>query len=615
MLRSAIRISIFGGLLLISSASFAAESHAKGGVVFLNNVPVLELRSASRDRNSAQAAEVANTLRMVDDDAEVITRAAGTAAKIVVGSRAILVVTPEESASHGTNVSRLADSWASTIRDALALPPLKFSVDFLRVPLGTTKNLSIVGRLAASSVLSSTNEAVARVSQTETGFEVRCLGVGDAQVRAVSGNSQRTLNVIVRPYAGAFPQDFVAEVTGDPAAASTVSGAVQGCVKTRLISLPTATCSFQSPQSGALGAGASRSYTVWVHLRAPEAFDSFGNVTVTVRNIGVANAPDSSLWYSNTPEAVRQVGPLFSASLKRGLPVRFLYHHIDMATQPLILRVEAINDSDQPAKISIVPGDSKPDVNPVRAGLTAAREYLKAWKSDSGEVLSIPPHSTLPISIRRISPKETVSGLCGLRLLEGPDELQVRADALPAFELSGSWYDASLSSTPWRETGAHPINDYDRAVTEPSQHIYPNPYMDERMDYSVGGRYGFLLVGQKPISGEDHTNNLDGNFGVIYKIKATLSNPTQVPTDVDLVFEASAGYMGGLFLVDGSLIQTPLLGPKSVARLERYHLGAGSTRTVEIVTLPVSGGSYPATLSLRPVEVLASAHHVGRGTP
>ncbi len=92
------------------------------------------------------------------------------------------------------------------------------------------------------------------------------------------------------------------------------------------------------------------------------------------------------------------------------------------------------------------------------------------------------------------------------------------------------------------------------------------------MDYTVGRRYGFLLLGQKPISGEDHTNNLDGNFGVFSQIKAKIQNPTSTSTDVDLMFEASAGYMGGIFIIDGKLVQTRLLNPKSSIRLARFHI-------------------------------------------
>jgi hypothetical protein len=325
-----------------------------------------------------------------------------------------------------------------------------------------------------------------------------------------------------------------------------------------------------------------------------------GEVTVTVKNIEVAEKDDAAHWYSNAPESILQLGSLFSSTLKMGVPIRFLYHHQDATSQPIILRVEGINDSDEVARVLITPGDSKPDKNPVRAGMTAARQYMNYLSTRSGEVVIVPPHTTFPISVRRLSPGETCSGLCNLRLLSGPSELQVRTDALPPFEFVGSWVDASLSSSPWREVGTHPINDYDRASYEPSQHVYPQPYKDERFQYRVGERFGFLTIGQKPLSGEDHTTNLDGNFGVIYRIHASIENPTETATDVDLVFEANAGYTGGLFLIDGALVQTALLSPKGVTKLARFHLPRGGKRFIDIVTIPLSGGSYPATLFLRP---------------
>ena len=593
-------LQAIAGLLVLSSASFAAEAHVKDNVVYVNNVPILEWKSGSDP--SRIASDIAKNLRTLDEESVVKVRSVGEDAKVFAGQIQAVMVSSQEARSHQTTAPMLAEKWASKLRDALALPPLKFSEEFLREPLGTTKHVGLVGSLAFHAEVSCSSDSVAKVARTESGFDIQFVGNGDTRVTAISGNAQRTLNVAVRPYAGTFPQEFMTEVVGSPAAKSTVSGAVEACLRTRVVSLPTATCSFIPVSGDALAVGATKTYAVRLRLKAPDAFDAVGNVSVTVRNLALTNTPDSALWYSNAPEAVRQVGPLFSSTLKSKLPVRFLYHHINIATQPMLLRVEAINDSDVVAKVLITPGDSKPDKNPVRAGMTAARQFLELFRTSSGEVVSLPPHTTFPISIRRISPKETVSGLCTLQLIDGPADVQVRADALPPFELRGAWYDASLSSTPWREAGTHPVNEYDRGPSEPSTHVYPNPYKDEHLDYRVGGRYGFLLLGQKPISGEDHMNNLDGNFGVIYRISVSITNPTAEPTDVDLAFEASAGYMGGLFLLDQKLVQTPLLGPKQESRLGRFHLASGASKHFEILTLPVSGGSYPATLFLRPAE-------------
>ena len=179
--------------------------------------------------------------------------------------------------------------------------------------------------------------------------------------------------------------------------------------------------------------------------------------------------------------------------------------------------------------------------------------------------------------------------------------MQIRTDAWPQFPVDARWEAALFSPTPWREVGSNPVNDYDTAPYEPSQHVYPDPYRDESLDYVVGGRFAELRIGQRPIASQNAQQRLDGNFGVLYRIHVTLSNPTKNPTDVDLRFEASAGYAAGLFLVNGSFKTTSLLQPKQQASIGRFHLAPGEKRTVAITTLPLSGGSYPATLSLRPV--------------
>jgi hypothetical protein len=328
-------------------------------------------------------------------------------------------------------------------------------------------------------------------------------------------------------------------------------------------------------------------------------------VNVLVRNLGIVARKDAELWYSNDPENVKQAGPLFSSELRANTPIRLLYHHINASTSPLFIRVQVVNDSDEEAQIALMPGDCNPDKNPVRAGLKAALQYFQAWTTASGEVVTIPPRSTIPLSLRRLGVGDTMSGLCGLRLISGPRTVLLRTDAWPPFRLEPSWAPALVSSAPWREVGAHPINDFDRAPFQPSLHVYPNPYRVEEVQYTVGGRYGFVRIGQKPIARQDRTSQLDGNFGVIYNIRASVDNRTTQSTEVEVVFESSAGYSGGIFYVDGQVVETPLMQPKAESRIARFRIEPGATRRFEIVTLPLSGSSYPSTITIRPIQELS----------
>ena len=96
------------------------------------------------------------------------------------------------------------------------------------------------------------------------------------------------------------------------------------------------------------------------------------------------------------------------------------------------------------------------------------------------------------------------------------------------------------------------------------------------MDYQVGGRYGFVRLGQRPIQRQDSGGGLDGNFGVLYTIKTKLENPTATAQDVEVVFEASAGYASGLFVVNGKTVTIPQLSPKTEGQVMQGPAGAGA---------------------------------------
>ncbi len=554
-------------------------------------------RTASTE---SRAKQIAQSLRSASSDDTVDVVSVGKNAVIRVGTILAIPVTPAEAASHKTNLDHLANLWANSIRDALNLPTLKFPEDSFRLPIGTQRSVSLVGSLALNAQIRSSSESIVKIKRTESGLELNCLGVGDAQIVAESGNAIRKLDISVRDYAAQLPQTLNVEVDGEPANGSLVSQAVEGAIRTKLAKIPGAKARFGTVSADALGPGRTREYSVWTRVSASGSYDSAGNVKVVVHNIHRDRKPDDLLWYSNSPESVTQMGSLFAQFMKQGESVRFLYHHINASSQPFIFRVEVINDTDEAAKILVRCADSKPDRNPVKAGAEVANQFFKYNATRSGEVVEIPPRSTLPISFRRMLPKDTASGLCGLELLDGPSQLQVRADALPPFELNEEWHNATYTSFPWHEAGTHPLNDYDRTSYELSDDIYPIPYQEERLTYDVGGRFGIVMIGQKPISGKNHTNNLDGNYGVLYTIKAVLRNPTSVPANIDVMFQSTSGYTAGVFLIDGVYVQTPFLGPKASCPISHYHLAPGESRVVEIQTIPVSGGAYPATLTIRP---------------
>lgn len=596
------------GLLLASffalgASVFAGPYRNVGSVLYVNEVPVLRISvSAGGFTPDIRCTLAVDALERTGGKGLVTVKKSGEdEMRILVGDEQIVTVTKEDARRNRTDVMSLAGSWCKRIREALDLPALQPSRHQLDVPVGAVRNISIVGSKVEDMTIDASAVPFATVKRTAEGLQFRAMSPGVGRIRLRSGGDSEGIDVIVRPWAANFPQKLDAEVIGVPAAGSTVGGAIATVLKTQLKGVAGAVFSYKVPNTSSLATGQSRTYTINVRAEGRNAVNSYGPVTVVVKNVPLARRQDAELWYSNNPEVVRGSMPLFSATLRPDVPARLLYHHVNAATQPMYIRVQAVNPSDDPARIVVIPGDSKPDLDPVRAGMAAASQYFRAWTTGSGELITIPPHSTLPISLRRLSPGETSSGLCGLRLMPGSPELLVRTDSWPPFDLAPEWRAAIASSTPWREVGCPPINDFDRAPYEISDRIFPNPNKTETMKYEVGGRYGMLKIGQRAIVRPESGSRLDGNFGVIYSIKAAMQNPTHQPTDVEVVFEASAGYTGGLFMVNGSLLQTPPIAPKMEKQIARYHLDPGATRYLDITTLPLSGSSYPATLTIRPL--------------
>lgn len=596
------------GLAALGSAQ-AGPIRPQGATVFVNEVPVLAFKTPyfglSPEARAALMAE-----RLQSSAGGLAVQGSGEVRKLTRGGVILTVVTKEEAVANATSVPSLATSWARSVKDALSLPPIKLTESSLKLAEGDSKVLKVVGSQVYQAGITSSNFKVATPQRTADGVAIKAGSSGTATITFAAQGVSETLNVEVWPYAASLPQTVNASVTGMPASDATVRGAVEGAIRTQLKTIQGSNVTFQLKDLTGLEPGSSQTFDVKVKIDAPRSFPREGIARVNVRNLPIAKRPESELWYCNDPESLKKPGPLFSAPLLQETPIRLLYHHVNDSQYPLLGRIQLVNNSDTTAaRVLVVPGDSKPDKNPVLAGLIAADQFVRNWVNNSGEVVTIPPGCSMPISLRRLSPGDTMSGLCSLRLLTGsPDSILVRADAISPFEADSRWEAAIASPTPWRFVGSPKISFYDQNPTVTSTHIYPNPFKQEDVNYQVGGRYGFARIGQKPISSSDQARALEGNFGVVYTIKANMTNPTDTPADVEVIFEASAGYAGALFVVNGQVRKTQPLPPKAEAQLALVRLEPGASKSLTLVTIPHSGGSYPATVTIRPVQDVATKY-------
>ena len=597
-MRSFRTVAALASLFLASAFACATEATSKGSELWVNGVRVARFVVPVGDVSPANRAGLAASRLSTAESAS------SQGAYVLVDGSPVYAVAEGDARAAKSTPAALAAVWAKSLNAALHLVPLKVEDEFVRLPVGGVRALRLSGHEARAASLLSDDARVAAVVKTANGLSIKAVGLGRATITVQGATAMDTIDVQVKPRAAVLPRGLEVEVTGAPSMGSTVMGAIEGTLRNSLTGLPGVKWKLGPIRSNSLESGRSVEVPVRVTAEAPDAFPATGVVSVRVKNVPLPRIQDESLWYSNDPETVRAPGHLFASTVKKGAAARLLYHHMNGTMNTMFLRVQAVNEGDVPARVALTPGDSAPNRNPVTAGLEAGSQYVKGFVTGSAEILTIPPHGSMPICLRRLGQNETGSGLCSIRLLDGPDSLLVRTDAFPPFALDERWTAALFSSTPWREVGSSRMTDYDRAPMEASLHIYPVPYKTESVDYQVGGRFGFVRLGQRPIQRQDSGGGLDGNFGVLYTIKARLENPTATAQDVEIMFEASAGYASGLFVVNGKTVTIPQLSPKTEGQVMRLRLAPGQVQSFDILTLPLSGSAYPATLTIRPVDAL-----------
>lgn len=587
-------------LILACSHCFATSSRAKGGKVYLNEMLVLSLHSGKTADIANRARAVAQRLENLDSNTLLSVETEGKTARIVSGAGILLTVTPTEAAAQRQDPEVLANTWAKNIAKALSLLPLQLEGTSVKLPPGGRLSLKVLGPDFAGASITASDPDIVAVGKDVGILYLRGVRLGKAVVTITGATDTKTVDVDILPAAAAFPQTIEAQVTGDPTTADTLEGVIDGALRTKLQTRPGTEISYTVPKVKSLSMEDSVSVPIKVRATAPDAFAAEGEVTVVCRNVPIAYQSESELWYCNDPENIRKPQLLFANYLRGNTPVRLLYHHINESYSGLYLHVHASNESDAPIRVLIIPGESRPDKNPVLAGIVAGAEFLTNWVHYSGEIVTVPPHTDLPIALRRMSPGETASGLCYLKILgSGQSSLLLRADAKTADEVAVSGLNPTDNETPWRQQGFPKLRQDDIRRVVLSEHVYPKPFKEQEVNYRVGGKYGFVRIGQKPIQ-RSNGGTLDGNFGVIYTVKVNVDNPTDVASNVEVVFESSAGYTGALFIVDGRVIRTPLLQPKDERRIAQLRIPPGGHEEMTFMTMPLSGGSYPATITIRP---------------
>ncbi|MBX3114327.1 MAG: hypothetical protein KF836_07145 [Fimbriimonadaceae bacterium] len=577
-----------------------ADILTDSATLVINGVQVFTLKTSAGGLAPTERANVISKALWDFRRGQTVSVVADPGLRVALQGKTVVTITVAEAKAQGVTPDELAESWARAINKALYVPPLVLQTENINLVVGKSQEIKILGSMARTASILVEPSGALEIKRNGYRLSVKAMSVGEGQLIIKSGDLEKAVPFSVMAVAANLPQNVVTDVTGSPASKELVLDAIRGAVSTMVEAQPGARISFDVPPIDALTPGSTRVYQVAAKVEAPGFYPSNGTINVTVRNLGGGRVFEDFLWYSNEPENVRATGQLYYGRLQTDSAARLLWHHCNKSSAPLVVQYVLANRSAEPARVWLITGDSEPNPDPTKAGFNAGNEFFSAWLKHQGTVVTIPPRSVVPIVLRRMANEETVSGLATLRLLPGgSDDVVMVANAIYPPELPVEWSGADPQRKPWLVQRAMQIERFTLPLNGQQKLVFSKPLRQVRFDYEVGGKLGFVRIGQESIASAIGGNPLSGNFGVQYFIEGKIANNTNRTQIVEVMFEASAGYSGALFSVNGGTLFGKMLQSKQEISLYEKRLAPGESQDVRIETIPLSGAHYPATITVR----------------
>jgi hypothetical protein len=293
----------------------------------------------------------------------------------------------------------------------------------------------------------------------------------------------------------------------------------------------------------------------------------------------------SLLLVSNRPEAVVADGLLFSEEVDARLPIRLLYHHKNgTPDQSWILSIVLTNRSARTAQLLLITGLAGPSPDTLYVGHAATPRFLQNLVAGRGYVLEIAPRSSFAFTAQIMPPHQVVSGILQFHLLQGEElgvRVQIRSPLLP---------DRTTDAPVSPEGSLHPKGTFAGPTVTIARAVDPT-------QAATIADLGFAATLRDIRTGEP----LTGDYGVVYRLTITATNPLPREVSAELMATAANGPARGAFLIDGRLVEVSFR-PNDQRVLATLTIPAGQAVQVQVVTMPAAGSNYPVRLTLRPHE-------------
>lgn len=570
-------------------------SQGRDGIVTVNGRVAIRFESPNAGRSPAGRAVIA--ARRLKPLAEGGWRSLGVKrvgrrrAQVVAGDRLICIVSAADAKKNHTTSRSLAGMWVHRLRALFSMPGLTVVPAQIIVPENETRSADIGGAAIGPLAAKDSNPSVATSEPHPTKREivVRGKSVGRSVVNVTCQGCRTELVVNVKRYAGKLVKPEAVEVTGNPIAPSwIIEDAAAENASRSVVLEPGATCEYGRPRVmvDSIRRGELARVFVPAKVRGEGLIPTELLAPVDVVNRPVGYKTTNYLFYSNDPERIGRYGTLFTGKLALDERQRLLYHHQNVMGKRARFLIELINSGTLPASVQTVGGIAPPLSDTVVVGYFAGLRFLRSYLGDVGRVYRIPPKSKLVVYSEILGHMRTASGIIDIRQLSGEDVyLRIAAEPPGPGQLS----DGGLAST---GAGDVPAN--------LSNQVFPVPAKQLSAKYIVGGPWAFIRIGKYAIPDQTTSLRLDGNYGVVYNIKIRVENPAGEAHLARVLFEPTAGPASGLFVLDGKIIGVKIINPPNEFEITDVRIAPGESKEISIVTIPLSGSAYPATIVVRP---------------
>lgn len=561
---------------------------ARAAEVVVQGMAVLRLRGPRAEERATEVARRLTEIVTLSRGAFVVTLAhLRGASDLLLNGRHVMTVNAAEARLNWTRPRALAFAWAARLREALSRQTVTLTPGLLLLIPGQTGTVAVTAFYSAPVVIGPHDEWVAVARAVDGSVSVEARGLGSMTVPISVGGGQAALQVVVRQAAGMIPEAVTVSVTGDLRSPAVIREAVERRIDQAVVREPGASVGIGPFPAFDASASAAESLvlTVPVRVRGPSGVPVEGTVRVTVLRQTVEVIDPSMLLVSNRPEAVVADGVLFSEEVDARLPIRLLYHHKNATSdQSRILSIVLTNRSARVAQLLMITGLAGPSVDTLYVGHAATARFLQNLVAGRGYVVEIAPRSSFAFTAQTMPPLQIVSGILQFHLLQGEElgvRVQIRSPLLP--ERAG---DSPVSP----EGSPHPKGTFAGPTVTIARVVDPT-------QATTIADLGFAATLRDIRTGEP----LNGDYGVVYRLTITATNPLPREVSADIVATAANGPARGAFLIDGRLVEVSFR-PNDERVLWTLTVPPGQTVQIQLVTMPAAGSNYPVRLTLRPRE-------------